>query len=94
MSYNGWTNYETWSVALIADNDEGTYLLRREIIAENVGADIYDLANVLEEWVLGWPEIDSILGGDGHLASQLLNAALGEVNWVEIAENWRSDENE
>ena len=25
MSYNGWTNYETWNVALYMDNDEESY---------------------------------------------------------------------
>ena len=29
MSYNGWTNYETWNVALWMDNDEGSYQLAR-----------------------------------------------------------------
>jgi hypothetical protein len=25
MSYNGWSNYETWNVKLWMDNDEGSY---------------------------------------------------------------------
>ena len=29
MSYNGWTNYETWNVALYKDNDEQSYALAR-----------------------------------------------------------------
>ena len=27
--YNGWTNYETWNVALYMDNDEQSYALAR-----------------------------------------------------------------
>lgn len=29
-TYNGWTNYATWGVALVLDNDEGTYTEVRE----------------------------------------------------------------
>jgi hypothetical protein len=38
QGYNGWKNYETWSVALIVDNDEGTYNERRALVAELVEA--------------------------------------------------------
>jgi hypothetical protein len=33
-TYNGWTNYETWGVALVLDNDHGTYDYVRERVAE------------------------------------------------------------
>jgi hypothetical protein len=29
-TYNGWTNYETWNVALWINNEEGLYELARE----------------------------------------------------------------
>lgn len=35
--YNGWTNYETWNVALWLDNEEGSYNYWRETAQE-----IYD----------------------------------------------------
>ena len=31
QEYNGWTNYETWNVALWLQNDEGLYHLAQEV---------------------------------------------------------------
>ena len=30
QEYNGWTNYETWNVALWIQNDEGLYNIARQ----------------------------------------------------------------
>jgi hypothetical protein len=32
--YNGWTNRETWATALHFDNDEGTYRIRLDLMAQ------------------------------------------------------------
>ena len=32
--YNGWTNYETWLLALNVDNDQGLYSIARDIIKQ------------------------------------------------------------
>lgn len=39
-TYNGWTNYETWAVALWWDNDEGSYSLRQEAWREICSRDL------------------------------------------------------
>jgi len=87
MSYNGWTNYETWNVALWIDNEEGTYSERCDL-AERA-TDSYRLAQDIKAWI---NEMAPDLGAS--LFSDLLSAALSEVNWEEIAENWYNEAHE
>jgi len=73
MSYNGWTNYETWSVS--HENDEEHWLEVAEDAEGDAGyladqmADAYraDMPKLSEPW------------------SNLLGAALDKVDWLEIA---------
>jgi hypothetical protein len=93
-SYNGWTNYETWAVGMFLDGNytgEHTY---REVLAlaEDHDSDareserdpddaVYTLANALQEWFNEQlPELDGI-------ASDLLGAAVSEINWTELAKS-------
>ncbi|HEY7192875.1 MAG TPA: hypothetical protein VH439_03965 [Gemmatimonadales bacterium] len=89
MSYNGWSNYETWNVALWLSNDEGSYThWRREASDawddsegedDRTDAAAADLARRLEREIKdGAPELDGTY-------SDLLSAALGAVDWHEIA---------
>jgi|SRR5665213_3375087 len=97
-TYNGWTNYETWNVALWIDNEPGTYETRREMAVQawedaetrrgyesqtRQDSAKYLLSERLREWV---EEMAPNLGAS--MFSDLLSAALSEVNWYEIAENW------
>ena len=82
-SYNGWTNYETWNVKLWIDNDQGSqeywaeqatnHLERDEDCAVDVLA-----ATLKEEHTQALPDVTGF-------AADLLNAAMSEVNWREIA---------
>jgi len=97
-TYNGWTNYETWGVALWLSNDEGTYNLVREMAGEAresdrattgyMGADAASvLADALEDMVkTNAPDMGASMYAD------LLGAALSEVNWYEIAQNILSED--
>jgi hypothetical protein len=99
MEYNGWTNYETWLVALHIDNDEGSYQYRCEMaepflaperatsITDSYSDAVAGYADAIQAWVTD--ELVPDLGPT--LASDLLSAALSEVNWREIAENWLSE---
>ena len=97
--YNGWTNYETWAVALWIDNKQGTaeraLEMAQEYAAEPTinkltGRDqtAYQLGKAIREWV----EEEMLPAiGEASLQADLLGAAVSEVNWYEIAEHYLSD---
>jgi hypothetical protein len=91
--YNGWWNYETWLVNLWMDNEEGSYRYWGEVAGETYEeAEAekpfskeerakLDLSERLkEEHEEAAPELQGVF-------SDLLNAAMSEVNWYEIAEH-------
>jgi hypothetical protein len=102
VSYNGYANYETWAVSLWLDNDEGHYGYIREHAAEvreehehdNPNVLSRDAAGELADWLKDYvgelPEIEGVTD-EASLASDLLGAALSEVDWQEIAEGILSE---
>jgi hypothetical protein len=102
-TYNGWTNYETWVTALWLDSDEGSQTYWREIAGEcklaapqasQVEKEIWTIEQAAR-FTLADRLKDEIEEGspvqEASLYSDLLGAALQEVNWSEIAENLLSD---
>lgn len=98
MAYNGWTNYETWNVSLWIDNDQGSYSYwqdRAETAVQDATNDASDddSADAIRETAA------QVLAGElesqhkdempelSGTYSDLLTMALGEVNWLEIAEH-------
>ena len=99
-TYNGWANYETWCVALWLENEEGTYRYWRETareLAARAGrkrgphltraeqARVW-LADRMREEI----ERDDVVP-PASLYADLLNAALGEVEWAEVADAFLAD---
>jgi hypothetical protein len=89
-SYNGWTNYQTWAVALWLDNDEGT----NEAVADLArawegesrdGGTVSDLAESIREYVHGFPSVEAVEERPS-LAADLLGFALASVDWFQIAQ--------
>jgi hypothetical protein len=91
--YNGWTNYETWVVNLWLTNDSGSDEYLREMARDcltHLDGDrddaIWELAKRIEENHDEFkPEISGVF-------SDLLNHALGCVDWREIAQYVIDDE--
>lgn len=90
-TYEGWHNRETWAVNLWLNNDEPTYNEARYIARNR--ATVYeseqDLAEYTENQVL-----DRLVGGEcppASLALDLLQGALGSVDWREIVEGLREE---
>ena len=96
--YNGWHNYETWLVNLWLSNDEGSYDHTREMARNaiaGVGRDEeygkridprIDMADQLLEQHRDHPILET-----ASVLSDLLNSALQEGNWYEIADHWITD---
>ena len=83
--YNGWTNYETWNVALWLHNDEVSYNYWEEQTSN--AETVEELASQLEQEVK-----DQSPARDASLYTDLLGAALSEVNWYEIAKDWKEEQ--
>ena len=106
-TYNGWTNYETWNVALWLDNDASSYRYSREQAQEaynDASADrsftrkenaAFALADTLkEQHESAMADMLESAGQTSSVWADLLGAALSEVNWREIAEHYLDDVDE
>lgn len=96
--HQDFTNYETFAVAVTVDNDQPRIVaLRRQIrlwlresgavdvdYVEEVPGAAYVAGKVRDLWDQHAPELN-----DEY--SSLLSAALGEVNWYELAAHWIAD---
>ena len=84
MSYNGWSNYETWNTALWIDNEPGSYHEARGIV--NEARSERDAENGLKEWWTDGLMADVNPAGP---TADLLGAAISEINWQEIVQHYQ-----
>lgn len=80
--YNGWSNYETWLLALWIDNERSSYVYWQEVAAEL--NDTHLIADRLRDDFAAAAE-DRL--GESGFWLDLVNAALSEVDWCEVAEH-------
>lgn len=91
-TYNGWKNYQTWVTALWIDNDYGSYQYRCELVEQvrEEHKEEEDRENCLASSLKDWIEAQNPIAEDASVFVDLLNSALFEVDWHEIAENFLS----
>lgn len=80
MSYNGWTNYATWRIALEIFDAFNIYDL-------TTSTDIHDIRHAIREYVEELLSIDT----PNELAYSYAYAFIEQVNWYEIAEHLLED---
>jgi hypothetical protein len=91
-TYKGWTNYETWNVKLWLDNSASDQEMQQEWLKQACAEPKHDywtkdetirftLADIVKSSIEDvMPEIEP------SMFSDLLSAALGRVEWQEIAD--------
>ena len=90
--FNGWTNYETFTVN--AWYQDLSYLFEDHI--EDLSDEHDDKQDVLHT-IAGWieehinEEVDLQVDNRGGFVGDLMNAALTEVDWLDLAEHYIDD---
>ena len=82
--YNGYTNYETWCIALWINNDAGYQSYIREMLD---GLEPYAAMEALKEHI----EENNPLNDLPSMYSDLLGSAISEANFYEIAQSILDD---
>lgn len=81
MSYNGWSNYETWLVNLWYG----------DLFSDMANEGNEVSADYARDMVLEFLEADGHLPENGF-AADIMNAALREVDWDELVEHYQVEE--
>lgn len=98
--YNGWTNFETWSVEVIVDNDEGLDKRRARFVRNNLPTSVKPKAAAarVREWVTALLDearsrrhprrAEHVPRAVDQAAKALLALAVERINWAELARSW------
>lgn len=99
-NHEGWANFATWAVQLWIANDESLYRQHQAMVADaleqaersqgslNERQACFILADAAKDWL----EDMRPRAVDGTVWADLIGAALGDVDWDEIADAWLSEQ--
>ena len=91
QKYNGWTNYETWLCNMWFDNFEFTDMMDMFDQCE----DNCDVLEIIEEYIKStveeFVEYSLTPGDQDGFINDMLNAAISEIYWLDIAEQYVDD---
>ena len=87
--YNGWTNYETWLLALNVDNDQGLYNFTRDLIKQTKPMDVWDAARELKQQLedIAYDEKCDIY----KICDNWTQRDWNEINFSKIVKSWREE---
>ena len=94
-TYNGWTNYPTWLVALHINNDQS--LQNHAFHIWEMGSQddcdwgLYDYGQALKEWMDELTDAVNKAIPNSYLVTDLISFTLVSVNWRELAESFAKD---
>ena len=89
MSYNGWSNYETWCANLWVDQESDYWREHAQDIVRQEDNDkdnaTYELSRVMDSYYEEFrPEVEGMY-------ADLLLASMSQINWYEIATHYVDD---
>ena len=92
----GYANYETFTIGVVVENDRALITEARALVAGCFESELIDVeaADAVRAWVEA-KFIDPVCqeGATHHgIAATLCNAALGQVDWLELVEEWTKEE--
>ena len=91
IKYNGWTNYETWLCNMWFDNFEFSEMLDNYDGCKDRNDILNNVADYIKNYVEEYVEY-SLSSGDQHgFIHDMLNAAISEIDWRDIAEHYVDD---
>lgn len=94
-TYNGYTNYATWLVALHINNDQSmqnhVFHIWEMGSQDDCDWGLYDYGQALKEWMDELTDAVDEAIPNSYLVVDLISATLVEVNWRELAEYFAND---